>query len=85
MHLVKIFALFLLVKSSRYEVQELLKNDCHILLHYDDEQIGHISIEIAPLFDTKGLTAFQNDLLCDELALLKFWKYSFLDYSFLEL
>ena len=43
MHLVKIIALFLLVKSSRYEVQELLKNYCHILLHYDYEQIGHIS------------------------------------------
>ena len=26
MHLVKIFSLFLLVKSSRYEVQKLLKN-----------------------------------------------------------
>ena len=42
-HLVKIVALFLLVKSSRYEFQELLKNDCHILFYYDDEQIGHIS------------------------------------------
>ena len=30
------------------------------------------SFEIAPLFETKGLTAFQNDLLCDELALLHF-------------
>ena len=29
--------------SSKYEVQELVKNDCHILLYYDDEQIGHIS------------------------------------------
>ena len=43
MHLVKIVSLFLPVKSSRYEVQELLKNDCHILLYYDYEQIGHIS------------------------------------------
>ena len=32
------------------------------------------SFEIAPLFDTKSLTSFKNNLLCDELALLKFWK-----------
>ena len=43
MILMKIVALFLLVKSSRYKVQELLKNDCHILLYYDYEQVGHIS------------------------------------------
>ena len=28
--------------------------------------------EIPPLFETKSLTAFQNDLLCDKLALLTF-------------
>ena len=39
MYLVKIVSFSLLVKSSRYEVQELLKNDCHILLYYDYEQI----------------------------------------------
>ena len=42
-HLLKIAALFLLVKSSRYEAYELLKNDFHILLYYDNEQTGHIS------------------------------------------
>ena len=43
MRLVEIVSLFLLVKSSRYEVQEVLKNDCHVLLYRDYEQIGHIS------------------------------------------
>ena len=43
MHLVKIVALFLLVKTSRYGVQELLKNDFHILLYYDGEETGHVS------------------------------------------
>ena len=38
------------------------------------------SLELAPLFETKCLTAFQNDLICDELALLTFWKYFFLDF-----
>ena len=42
-HLVKVVTLFLLVKSSRYDVLELVKNDCHILLYYDDKEIGHTS------------------------------------------
>ena len=43
MDLEEIVALFLLVKSSRFETQELLKDDCRIWLHYDCQQIGHLS------------------------------------------